>query len=227
MLDESTKQQTIAHVLGNMGCRCEAVPWRPRRIGPRHLRSSRSRTLRRSCFLNDRLVEDVFLFFTCRAFKENAENFPLVHGGGRGCEQGLIRGGKNGGVGHRAPRGPAQGDKLSRSSLCRDLEIQPSGVSEDLHKKTVPRRDARNSSARSQGPWPGGIARRRHQKTRRCGAFSRLLHFFHPSRRGSFYFLLADGAPPLLRKGAAAMEKADEIPSFLGATASKLPFEEP
>lgn len=50
---------------------------------------------------------------------------------------------------------------------------------------------------------------------------------FHPFRRGSFYFLLADGAPPLLRKGAAAMEKADEISSFLGAAASKLPFEEP
>lgn len=228
MLDQSTKQQTIAHVLGNMGCRCKAVPWRPRRIGPRHLRSSRSRTLRRSCFLNDRLVEDVFLFFTCRAFKENAENFPLAHGGGRGCEQGLIRGGKNGGVGHRAPRGPAQGDKLSRSSSCRDLEIRPSGVSEDLHKKTVPRRDARNSFDRSQGPWPG---RHRSQTTSkntamRCFFAPSPWFFIHPAA-GVSIFIWADGAPPLLRKAAAAMEKADEIPSFLGAAASKLPFEEP
>lgn len=170
MLDQSTKQQTIPHVLGNIGRRCEAAPWRPRRIGPRHLRSSPSRTLRRSCFLNDRLFEEVFLFFTCRAFKENAENFPLAHGGVRGCEQGLIRSGKNGGVGHTA-----QGDKLSRSSLCRDLEIQPSGVSEDLHKKTVPRRDARNSFDRSQGPWPG---RHRSQTTSKNTA---MRCFFAPS----------------------------------------------
>lgn len=195
MLDQSTKQQTIAHVLGNMGRRCEAVPWRPRRIGPRHLRSSPSRPLRRSCFLNDRLVEEFFLFFTCRAFKENAENFPLAHGGGRGCEQGLIRGGKNGGVGHRAPRGPAQqGDKLSRSSLCRDLEIQPSGVSEDLHKKQC--RVAMPATAPPVHKALGRAASladdiKKHGDAVLFRAFSMV---FHPFRRGSFHFLLADGA---------------------------------
>ena len=227
MLDQSTKQQTIAHVLGNMGCRCEAVPWRPRRIGPRHLRSSPSRTLRRSCFLNDRLVEEFFLFFTCRAFKENAENFPLAHGGGRGCEQGLMRGGKNGGVGHRAPpRSCAAGRQTFPLVVVPRPGDTAIGMSGDLHK-SGPRRDIRNSSDRSQGPWPGGIARRRRQKTRRCGAFSLLLHGFSSIPPREFLFSFGRRRPPLLRKGAAAMEKADEIPSFLGAAASKLPFEEP